>query len=393
MTAWRSLSCFEPRHTDPVFSTMTSVIAPCLSALLLPLLLLLLLDSSTYDQVRVGCALSGAAAVARRRRAAHAVKNAVVASVCGRRASNPSLVVSARRCCGSSIHAVRVCGDTCERSLCKRRRLCVARATPSSCGPKICERRRAQVARQRAPCAAMMQSFVCVHAHHELASQALPREPAAAPACAIAAALIAAPPELPSPALTACLCSAVSESAVNQHRAHDGLRAAVPAWAANRANPFTSIIAVRLARSQRWLILLRTTVAATLIVYSQTFSSIRASPYHGCAMGVPRDPALGASVTHGRTAPPLIKCGSEPGHRSSTSGSSVTNTSYQYPLRGQLAVLDIKAVTTGWPSDRGPRRAVTTATLTHSGHRSAFCAFRIHRYGVVVSARHSGGAV
>jgi hypothetical protein len=109
-------------------------------------------------------------------------------------------------------------------------------------------------------------------------------------------------------------------------------------------------------------------------------------------MGVPRDPALDASATHGRTAPPLIKCGSVPG-RSSTSGSSVTNTSCQYPLRGQLAVPDIRAVTTGRPTDRGPRRAVTTATLIHSGHCAAFCAFRIHRYGVAVSARHFGGAV
>jgi hypothetical protein len=110
-------------------------------------------------------------------------------------------------------------------------------------------------------------------------------------------------------------------------------------------------------------------------------------------MGVLRDPALDASVTHGRTTPPLIKCGSVPGHRSTTSGSSVTNTSYQYPLCGQLAVLDIRAVTTGRPSDRGRRRAVTTATLTHSGYCAACCAFRIHRYGVVVSARHFGGAV
>jgi hypothetical protein len=180
---------------------------------------------------------------------------------------------------------------------------------------------------------------------------------------------------------------------VHQHRAHDGLRAAAPAWAANRANPFTSIIAVRLARSQRCVILLRATVAATLTMHSQILSSMRASPHHGCAMGVPCDPALDASATHGRTAPPLIKCGSVPGHRSSTSGSSVTNTSCQYPLRGQLAVLDIGAVTTGRPSDGGARRAVTTATLIHSGHCAAFCAFRIHRYGVAVSARHFGGAV
>jgi hypothetical protein len=66
------------RRTGPVFSTMTSVVAPCLSALLLPPLLLLLLASSAYEQVRVVCSLSGAAAVARRRAAVtKAVKNAL----------------------------------------------------------------------------------------------------------------------------------------------------------------------------------------------------------------------------------------------------------------------------------------------------------------------------
>jgi hypothetical protein len=243
-----------------------------------------------------------------------------------------------------------------------------------------------------------MRSCVRVHAHHERVSQALPREPAVAPpaVCGFAAngtTLMAAPPELPSPALTACLCPAVSMSMVHQHRAHDGLRVAVLAWADTRANPVTSITEVRLARSQRCVIFPRATVSATLIVHSQTFSSMRASPHHGCAMGVPRDPSLDVFGTHGRTAPPLIKFGSEPGHQSSTSGSSVANTSCQYPLRGQLVVLDMGAVTTGRPSDRGPRRAVTTATVTHSGHCAAFCAFRIHRYGVAVSARHFGGAV
>jgi hypothetical protein len=53
------LSSAVRRRTGPVFSTMTSVIAPCLSALLLPPLLLLLLASSAYEQVRVVCALSG----------------------------------------------------------------------------------------------------------------------------------------------------------------------------------------------------------------------------------------------------------------------------------------------------------------------------------------------
>ncbi len=227
------------------------------------------------------------------------------------------------------------------------------------------------------------------------ASQALPREPAVAPACVFAAngaTLIPVPPELPSPALTACLCSAVSMSTVHQHRAYDG-RAAVPGLAANRANPFMSCS--QPARRDCCDITARSRSHTTLIVYSQTFSSMRASPHHGCAVGVPRDrdPALDASVVYGRTAPPLTKGGSVPGRRSSTSGSSVTNTSCQHPLRGQLAVLDIGAVTTGRPSDCGARRAATTATLTHSGHCAAFCALRIHRYGVVVSARHFGGAV
>jgi hypothetical protein len=62
---------------------------------------------------------------------------------------------------------------------------------------------------------------------------------------------MAVPPDLPSPALTACLCSMVSMSTVHQHRAHHRLRAAVPVWTANRANSFTSIAKVRLPRSQR----------------------------------------------------------------------------------------------------------------------------------------------
>jgi hypothetical protein len=83
----------------------------------------------------LGCSRSCTQPMRRRRQSGQerVVAPRVVASACGRHASNPSLVVSARRCCGSSINAVRVCGDTCERSLCKRRRLCVARATPSSC--------------------------------------------------------------------------------------------------------------------------------------------------------------------------------------------------------------------------------------------------------------------
>ncbi len=51
--------------TGLVFSTMTLV--PCLSALLLPPLLLLLFASSSHEQVRVVCVLSGPAALARSR--------------------------------------------------------------------------------------------------------------------------------------------------------------------------------------------------------------------------------------------------------------------------------------------------------------------------------------
>jgi hypothetical protein len=62
---------------------MNAVIAPCLSALLLLPLLLLLLASSAYEQVCAVCTLSGAAALARSRcdAVAKAVKNAVVPSV------------------------------------------------------------------------------------------------------------------------------------------------------------------------------------------------------------------------------------------------------------------------------------------------------------------------
>jgi hypothetical protein len=105
----------------------------------------------------------------------------------------------------------------------------------------------------------------------KLASQALPREPAAAPACAFAATnattLMAVPPELPSPALTACLCPAVSMSMFNQHRTQDRLRVAVPARAANRANPLAPVIAVGLAHCQRVataVILLHVTVDTLL---------------------------------------------------------------------------------------------------------------------------------
>jgi hypothetical protein len=123
---------------------------------------------------------------------------------------------------------------------------------------------------------------------------------------------------------------------------------------------------------------------------------MRASPRLGCAMDVPRDPALGdAPVTHGRTAPSAsIEGGSVPGHQSTTSGGNVTSTPSCLYLRralcGPLAVLDIGAVVDGRSSDGGPRRAVTTATLKHNGCCAARCTFRIHRYGVAVEIRASG---
>ncbi len=124
---------------------------------------------------------------------------------------------------------------------------------------------------------------------------------------------------------------------------------------------------------------------STLIVHSQALSSMRASPRLGCAIYVPRDPALNASVTHGRTAPlASIECCSIPGHQSTASDINVTSTpTCLYPVSGPLAVLDIGAVVPGRRSDRGPRRDATTATLPHSG---------IHRYGVVVGARPCGDA-
>jgi zona occludens toxin (predicted ATPase) len=64
---------------------MNAVIAPCLSALLLLPLLLLLLASSTYEQVCAVCTLSGAADATpspkRSKRDAAGVENAVVPSV------------------------------------------------------------------------------------------------------------------------------------------------------------------------------------------------------------------------------------------------------------------------------------------------------------------------
>ncbi len=113
--------------------------------------------------------------------------------------------------------------------------------------------------------------------------------------------------------------------------------------------------------------------------YSQAFSSMRASLRLGCAIGVPRDPALDAPVAHGRTAPPLIECGGVSGHRSAASSASVTNMSCQYPVCAPLAVLNIAAVIRGRPSDCGPRRDAATATVTHSGYYAACCALQIHR--------------
>jgi hypothetical protein len=134
----------------------------------------------------------------------------------------------------------------------------------------------------------------------------------------------------------------------------------------------------------------------TLIVHSQALSSMRASPHLGCAIRAPRDRAAPhASVAHVHPTPPSIECrhSMSGGRQSTTSGSSVSNTSCQYPSCGSLAVFDIGTVITGRPSDGGPRRDVTTATtLTHSGHGAACCALRIHRYSVAVSARHFGDA-
>jgi hypothetical protein len=120
----------------------------------------------------------------------------------------------------------------------------------------------------------------------------------------------------------------------------------------------------------------------------QTSSSMRAS------MALPRDPAVctPGPVTHGRTASPSIEYGSMPGRHCTSRCASMTNASYQYPLCDQLAMLDIGTVIAGRPSDRGPRPAVATATLTFSGHCAACCTFQIHRYGVSVSALHVGYA-
>jgi hypothetical protein len=62
----------------------------------------------------VWCVHSRVATLAHSQRAAVA-KAVEMSHPCGRRASNPSLVVSARRCCNSRTYAV--CGDACaERS-------------------------------------------------------------------------------------------------------------------------------------------------------------------------------------------------------------------------------------------------------------------------------------
>jgi hypothetical protein len=109
-------------------------------------------------------------------------------------------------------------------------------------------------------------------------------------------------------------------------------------------------------------------------------------------MGVPARYLADAPVTHRRTAPPSREGGSVPGHQSTTSGANATSMpSCLHPVCGPLAVLDIGAVIAWRPSDGGPRRAVTTATLTHSVQleRAACGTFRrIHRYVLTVSARH-----
>ncbi len=92
MAAWHALLQGPLlQHTGPVFSTMTTI-APCLFALLMSSLLLLLLASSASEQVRVVCAPSGAATLARSQRAAvaKAVKVAVVASAASLWAARPT---------------------------------------------------------------------------------------------------------------------------------------------------------------------------------------------------------------------------------------------------------------------------------------------------------------
>jgi hypothetical protein len=108
-------------------------------------------------------------------------------------------------------------------------------------------------------------------------------------------------------------------------------------------------------------------------------------------MGVPARYPADAPVTHRRTALPSTEGGSVPGHQSTTSGANATSTpSCLHPVCGPLAVLDIGAFIAWRPSDGGPRRTVTTATLTHSVHlECAACGtFRIHRYVLTVSARY-----
>jgi hypothetical protein len=96
---------------------MTSIIAPCLSALLLPPLLLLLLDSSAYEQVRVVCSLSGASALARSRRAA--VAKTLLLRACDVRRLHDS-VRPAQQLCGrvyACMRTTNVCRRRCHVSL------------------------------------------------------------------------------------------------------------------------------------------------------------------------------------------------------------------------------------------------------------------------------------
>jgi hypothetical protein len=98
---------------------MTSVVAPCLSALLLPPLLLLLLASSADEQVCAVCILSGSCSCAqpmRHRRQAVNTRGSKTPKTLGvAPCDHPSLVVLARRCCNS--HSYAVCGDACAERL------------------------------------------------------------------------------------------------------------------------------------------------------------------------------------------------------------------------------------------------------------------------------------
>jgi hypothetical protein len=69
---------------------MTSLTARCLSVLFLPPVLLLLLVSSTHEQVRAVCSLSGAAALAQRTRRRRQVAAIAIFASLGARAARPT---------------------------------------------------------------------------------------------------------------------------------------------------------------------------------------------------------------------------------------------------------------------------------------------------------------